>query len=149
MANQYVEIGLVRETKRGAKYDALERFFLRRAHPVRMFFDMASLPWVVYFLWNQNWPYAMGVFVLGSVLGLMATRRVDCDKMASTFLGRVALLHLTPFNITTQLIALFPTVYGLWVHSTEFILIGVSLLFIGHITGWGEVDERFSLETES
>lgn len=80
-------------------------------------------------------------------LGLISVWNADPEKMAETTLGKIALLHLHPFNLITQSIGLVPLVYGIWIHSVETILAGLSLVLLGHIVGWSKVDSKFSTAT--
>jgi len=65
--------------------------------------------------------------------------------VATSWLGRVALLHLHPINVTLQSIGAVALIYGLWSHEAQTILAGGSLIFLGHCWGWRDVDERLEL----
>jgi len=123
----------------------LEKYALKRFHPRKLFIDSIALIWATYFLWRQDWQGAAVVTIVVMFLGLISVWGTNADKMAQTTLGKVALLHLNPFNFFTQLIGLVPLVYGIWTHSVEIILIGFSLILLGHIFGWPKVDSKFSV----
>lgn len=122
-----------------------ETYILRRGHPRRIAVDLAALPWVVLALWRNDWVSAIVIVVLGGTLSLLAVRGIDPVKMADTTLGKIALMHLHPWNLALQTVGLFPLVYGLWIHSTEYILAGLSLIVLGHMWGWEKVDPRLEL----
>jgi hypothetical protein len=119
-----------------------ERYTIRKFHPRKLFIDSISLMWAVYFLWNQDWLSAIVVAVAVNTLSMMSVWNVDTNKMSETTLGKIALLHLNPVNLATQIVGLIPLVYGIWTHSTELILAGLSIVMLGHALGWNKVDRR-------
>lgn len=127
------------------EYPLLKRFILMRFHPRKIIFDSVGMMWAIYFLWINNWTAALLSALFFAALGWFFVRQVNPYQMAQTTLGKLGLLHLHPFNITVQMIGLIPFIYGLWLHSAEPILVGLSLLFIGHFYGWSGVDENFGL----
>ena len=131
--------------ERSEQFNWVERYFLRRMHPRSMFFDSIAFMWGSYFLWNQDWPRAIVVSAAIVILGLLTVLSVDPEKMADTTLGKIGLLHLHPVNFITQVIGMFPFIYGVWLHSTEFILAGFSVILFGHIFGWSKVNANFSV----
>ncbi len=112
---------------------------LWRAHPTRIFVDSAAILWVVYFIWQQLWLPAVAITLLASATSYFLIRKTSLEALASTTLGRLALLHLHPVNLTLQTLSVPPLLYGLWNHSTGFILAGLSLLLLGHASGWSKV----------
>ena len=70
-------------------------------------------------------------------------RKVDPHFMAQTTLGKLALIHFHPFNLGLQILGLLPLIYGLWMHVPEAILIGVSLIIVGHFYGWSQLNDNF------
>ncbi len=133
------EINPVLENPSVIRYGFLQRFALLRAHPRRIFFDMAVLPWEVYYLWQGQWGVALTLFVLGSAVSFISVSDADYAKIAETILGKIALLHLRPVNIFFQLAGLAFFIQGLLVHSTQAMLVGTSSLLIGHMVGWEKV----------
>lgn len=131
--------------KTASRYSAFERLMLRKFHPRKILIDLVSLTWGVYFLWNHDWQKALLAVVIVSSLGYLSVWNADPEKLAKTTLGKLALLHLHPFNLITQSIGAIPLVYGVWLHSTEYILAGLSIVLIGHIFGWGKVDPAFAV----
>ena len=118
------------------KYNWVERNMIRRMHPRRIFVDAAGLPWVVYFIWRNDWVMALVSVAVSTALGLFATRTVDVDAYGRTIFGKIALLHLRPMNFTLQVIGIAAFVWATWSHFTMGILGSVSLIFIGHLDGW-------------
>ncbi|NBX67940.1 MAG: hypothetical protein EBR01_03125 [Proteobacteria bacterium] len=139
------EISPVLEIPRKPKYNFLQRFALRRAHPRRVFFDVAALPWEVFYLWNGRWGVALTLFIMTSVVSMIAASDADYEKISETVLGKIALLHLLPVNMFFQLSGLVFLVQGLISHNTQSMLLGSSFVFIGHMAGWGKVHR--ALET--
>lgn len=123
----------------------IKTYFLMRSHPRKMIFDLTGAIWSVYFLWNQNWQYALTSFLVMGILGLFFTRNIDSDLMAQTTIGRIGLLHAHPINLTLNLIGLFFLIYGIWMHEEKSILIGVSTIIMGHFFGWTQVNSKLKV----
>ena len=122
----------------------LQRYVVRRFHPRCIFIDTVGFIWFVYYFWDHDWRTALGAALLARVIAVMSVLNVDTSAFAETVLGRIALLHLNPMNLVTQTLGLLAFLYGLWQHSTVIILVGVSLVLLGHIAGWSGVDSRMS-----
>lgn len=122
----------------------VKSYMLKRFHPRKIFFDVVAMMWGVYFLWNQDWQRAVLVAVGVSLIGTLSVLNVDPYKMAKTSLGKMGLLHLHPFNAIVQLVGIVPLIYGTWMHSPEYMLVGASLVLIGHIFGWDKVNSNFT-----
>lgn len=124
-------------------HSKFEKYVLKRAHPRRIIIDSIGWVWIVYFIWNQSWEFALATLFAMSIVAYFLLRNVDGDKMAETALGKMALLHLHPANFIIQLVTLIITIWALWAHSTYGILIGFSLLVLGHLFGWERVNKCF------
>lgn len=125
----------------------LQQWALLSAHPRCIFFRSVALIWLCYFLWQRDWATALFSTVLIYTVGMLSVRDINLEALRTTTLGKIALLHLHPGNMTIQLVGLVPAFYGLWSHSLEYFLSGLSVVFLGHIFGWDKVDSRFSLST--
>jgi len=141
------EISSVLETPYVTRYNFLQRFALRRAHPRRLFFDMAALPWEVFYLWQGKWGVALTLFVMSSVVSMIAASDAEYEKIAETTLGKIALLHLKPSNVFFQLSGVVFLISGLLSHTAQSLLIGASAVFIGHMSGWGKVHPALETRT--
>lgn len=126
-------------------FSRLERLMLMRFHPRCQVFSSIGVIWSVYFLYNYDWPKALMAAVVFIALGMTSVLGVKFDEFAETTLGRLALLHTHTGNLFIQLIGLVPSVYGIWTHSVEFTLIGLSIVIIGHVFGWDKVDRRLKM----
>lgn len=133
---------------RSKQFSLFEKFILRKFYPRKIFFDAVGSIWAVYFLWNHEWQGALVVTVAASLLGILSVWNIDLEKMSETLLGKLALLHLNPFNLATQIIGVAMGVYGIWIHSTETILAAISIILIGHIFGWEKVDSRLKIVSD-
>lgn len=123
----------------------LDRYYLMSAHPRKIVFDIIGAIWGTYFLWNKNWQAALGIFLAMSAMGLFFTRNIDPELMSQTTIGKIGLLHKHPINFSLNFIGLFTFVYGLWMHSSETILIGSSVIVLGHFFGWSEVNAKLRM----
>ena len=124
-------------------FNGLERLVLRVVHPSFMVVYIIGGFWAILGLWRHDWLMVVGALVISRVIGFTLVRRVDIDAMAETILGRIALLHLNPLNLTLQVIGVFIAAFGVWQHRTETILGGLSLLTLGHGMGWSNVHPAF------
>jgi hypothetical protein len=104
---------------------------------------MASLMWVLYFLWFHNWVWAVTVLAVGMVMGEIATLGMHEDQLAQTTLGKIMLLHLHPMNVALQGAGVVLLLYTVWAHSGIGILAAVTLILLGHLRGWHRVNEAF------
>jgi hypothetical protein len=98
---------------------------VRRGHPKNIIVGIVGFLWVIYFLWQHNWIWAVAVAVLSAVLGRLSTSKIKEETLAETLLGKIMLLLL----------------YGLWMHSTIYIMAATSIVFLGHMWGWHRVNE--------
>lgn len=146
MSTQVFQEQYVGTTRQSHGFSWLQKWMLLQFHPRNIFIDAASGLWFVYFLWNHNWPAALVSWIAFSTLGLISVRGANLASMADTTLGKIGLLHSHPLNLTIQLIGLVPLIYGIWTHSAETILIGISVVLVGHVFGWASVDRRFALK---
>lgn len=137
---------LFEETKLREHYISLvDRLFLMRFHPRAMILDSIGTLWGGYFLWYSNWPSALlSIFVFWG-MGLYFTRNIHLDLISQTTLGKIALLHKHPINLALNLVGLIPLVSGLWQHSGELILLGFSVIILGHFFGWSEVNSKLRM----
>ena len=63
------------------------------------------------------------------------------ESLGQTVLGKIMLLHLHPMNLITQFAGFGILLYGVWVHGSLHILLGASLVLLGHMWGWHKVSE--------
>lgn len=123
----------------------VDRYFLMRFHPRKIVLDVVGAIWATYFLWNQNWQAALLIMLGMESLGLLFTRKIDPELMSQTTLGKIGLLHKHPINLALNLIGLIPLLYGLWMHAGLIILIGLSVIIMGHFFGWSEVNSKLRM----
>ena len=119
----------------------VERMIVRRGHPKHIIVGIVAFLWVIYFLWQHNWIWAAAVVVLSAVLGRLSTSGPKEETLAQTLLGKIMLLHLHPVNLTLQMAGFALLAYGIWMHSTLYIMAATSLVFLGHMWGWHRVNE--------
>ena len=126
-------------------FDILERYFLMRYHPRKIVFDVVGAIWGIYFLWMQNWLAALTIVLVMELGGLYFTRNIIPELMAQSTLGKIGLLHTHPYNLALNIIGMIPFVYGLWMHSIEMTLVGLSAIFMGHFFGWSTVNSKLRI----
>jgi hypothetical protein len=126
-------------------FNLIQRYMLLRSHPRRVFLDVVAMSWEMYFLWNQNWRAALGIFLVMNTVGLILGRKVNYEALANTTLGKIALLHTQPMNLLLQLTGAAFLVYGLLQREGLTILAATSLIFAGHFYGWSRVHPALKL----
>jgi hypothetical protein len=131
------------------EFSFFERLILKRFHPISLFFDAVGIIWVTYFLWLNIWQSALAVIVIERIIASIIVWQVDPKAMASTTLGKLGLLHLHPINLGIQLIGTIVTVWAIWTHTTIFILLGLSVILLGHTFGWTQINTNYSLQEKS
>ena len=119
----------------------MERMVIRRGHPKHIIVGIVGFLWFVYFLWQHDWKWALSTAVLSAVVGRLATSGTKDETLASTLLGRIMLLHLHPMNLCVQIAGFALLFYGIWFHSTVYIMVATSIVMLGHMWGWHRVNE--------
>jgi hypothetical protein len=119
----------------------LEKAIIRRGHPKHIILGMVGFLWAVYFLWHHDWAWALGVVLASGILGRILTSGTREEGLAQTVLGKIMLLHLHPMNLTVQVAGFGVLLYGVWIHTLMHVLVGTSLVLLGHMWGWRRVNE--------
>ncbi len=127
-----------------APMSRLQIWALKSFHPRALFIEAAGAIWAFYLLWYHDWMLALAVVVAYRASGLASVWNSDPYSLAETGMGKLALLHLHPINLTVQLVGTLPLLVGVWQHSTELMMAGVSIILLGHIFGWSKFDSHFS-----
>jgi hypothetical protein len=117
-------------------YSVIEKYALLRSHPRAMLTRSVGTIWAFYFMWENLWPLALASAFISAVVGYFVAGSVNYEKVGATTLGKIALLHLHPVNLTVQALGLVVLLSGLWYHNTVQLLSGFSLILLGHLFGW-------------
>ncbi len=126
-----------------SRFPKLQRYVLYQFHPRSLFIDSVGLIWFVYWLWHHDWVLALCTLVAARLIAYLSVANINLNLFAETILGRIARLHLNPFNFVNQVIGSVVLLISIWQHSIEGILIGFSIILIGHICGWTSVHKKF------
>jgi hypothetical protein len=119
----------------------LEKAIIRRGHPKHIILGIVGFLWTLYFLWHHDWAWALGVVLASAILGRVVTSGTREEGLAQTVLGKIMLLHLHPMNLTVQVAGFGILLYGVWLHAMMHVLVGASLVLLGHMWGWHKVNE--------
>jgi len=119
----------------------LEKAIIRRGHPKHIILGIVGFLWAVYFVWRHDWAWALGVVLASVILGRVVTAGTREEGLAQTVLGKIMLLHLHPMNLTVQVAGFGILLYGVWLHAVMQVLVGASLVLLGHMWGWHKVNE--------
>ncbi len=123
----------------------VQSYFVRRSHPASLFVEAAGASWIIYFFWNHLWVESLLVLLFSRVIANFIAFRANPEVLAQSSVGRIALLHAQPINMLIQLVGLVGFFYGLWTHEVKVILMGISIVMLGHLVGWHRVDRHFEL----
>ena len=86
--------------------------------------------WAVYFLWQGNWILALiFVIVLPAVGGIYAMQDEKGKNIPLTPLRKLLIGHAKPLSILFQIPGYILIIYGLWIHSTIYILLSISFFY--------------------
>jgi hypothetical protein len=119
----------------------LEQIVIRNGHPRRIIVGVITLIWTLYFLWFHNWFGAAIALIVGAPLSRLAARGIHEEQLAQTTFGKILLLHLHPANVIVQSIGFAVLLCSVWIHSALYIALGVSIVLLGHMWGWHEVNQ--------
>lgn len=123
-----------------------QRYILRRSHPVSLYIETVGYIWAAFYLWNHLILEALLAVVFSRLIANVVAYRANTDALYNTTIGRIALLHIHPVNMTLQALGIVTFGFGLWNHETRVLLAGISLVLLGHLVGWVRVDRRFELQ---
>ncbi len=118
-----------------------ERWALRQAHPVAIIFRSIGMLWAFYYLWQNDLPMVLATMLISQVIAQLSTLHLNYESLGQSLWGRIALLHLHPINVMTQLIGVMLGAVGFWWHDTTAILTAVYLILLGNAYGWRQVHE--------
>lgn len=121
------------------QFSLLERYALMRFHPRKIIFDVIGVIWGTYFLYLGMWQPAVVVLLIFVVFGFFLVRNTNLKEFSETTWGKIAILHVRPLNVAIKVLAVIILVNGIYRHSVEHVLIGISLIFLGHFFGWSKV----------
>jgi hypothetical protein len=124
------------------RFSWVQRNTILKFHPKSIFINVVGMIWFTYFLWLHDWKSAVSMLIVTKALARLTVMNIDVEDLSETLLGKIALLHLQPMNLVLQTFGVLVYLAGVWMHSTQILLIGISGIFLGHIAGWGKVDER-------
>ncbi len=114
----------------------IHRLMILHAHPAKFIAEILGVIWSVYFLWQHNWVGAVIVSLVGFLLSTLLLWNQSIDYLETTSLGKVMSVYGTPLNFLLYNLSALPVIYGLWLHDSFFILIGISILLLPHLRGW-------------
>ena len=112
------------------------RLMLLHAHPAKFIAEILGAIWSAYFLWQHNWIGAVIVSVVGFLLSTLLVWKQPIDQLKTTSLGKFMAVYSTPSNFLLYNLSALPVIYGLWLHDSVFILIGISILLLPHLWAW-------------
>jgi len=118
----------------------LQKWYGQHAHPVAFTFHIIGGMWAIYFLWQRNWILALiFVIVLPAIGGIYAMWDEKGKKIPLTPLRKLLIGHAKPLSILFQIPGYILIIYGLWIHSTIYILLSISFFLLGNLFALGKI----------
>ena len=115
----------------------LQKWYGQHAHPVAFIFHIIGFMWAVYFLWQRNWIFALiFVLILPAIGGIYATLDEKSKKIHLTPFRKLLIGHAQPWSILFQIPGYILLIYGLWIHSTIYILLSISSFLLAALFAW-------------
>ena len=109
----------------------LQKWWGQHAHPVAFILHIMGGMWAVYFLWQRNWILALiFVMVLPAIGGIYAMWDEKGKKIPLTPFRKYFIGHARPLSILFQIPGYVLIIYGLWIHSTIYILLSISFYLL-------------------
>jgi hypothetical protein len=118
-----------------------ERIIIRNGHPHRIIVGVITFIWTLYFLWFHNLAGSALALIVGGPLSRFAARGMREEQLAQTTFGKILLLHLYPANVILQAVGFAVLLCSVWIHSALNIVLGVSMILLGHMWGWHKVNQ--------
>lgn len=112
------------------------KYILSHAHPIKFLAEILGVISSAYLLWIHNWIWAIIAsvfFFLFSTL-LLWNKTLDLEKIAKTSLGKIMIVYTTPVNFFLYNVSVIPFIFGLWTHNFLYVLLGIFLLFLPHLS---------------
>jgi len=106
------------------------------ANPVNFLLHIIGVAGAAYYLWLNNWQWAVLFGVLLPLVGHIyawINEKGKAPKM--TMLREIMLGHAEPVNATMHLIGAVLAVYGFWHHDYYYLAGALIVIAIGHLFG--------------
>ena len=117
------------------KMTSCQRLCAQDANPVNFLLHVVGFIGAAYYLWNQNWQWAL-LFLVLPVVGHMYgwfNEKGKAPKM--TFFRELMYSHSEPVNCILHLIAVVLAVMGFWHHSYLYLGGAIAAVATGHLFG--------------
>jgi len=115
----------------------LQKWYGQHAHPVASILHIIGFMWAIYFLWQRNWILALiFAMVLPAIGGIYAIRDEKGKRVPLTPFRKFLMGHARPLSILFQIPGYILIIYGLWIHSTVYILLSISFFLLGTLFAW-------------
>lgn len=134
----------IREYREGQPATFVERQILSVTNPVALLLAITGLLMMLYSIWLHAWVW-IGAGVLVYLLGFgyghfrgWPDRKLELYRHGEQagWLDQRILEHAQPLHFILALIGFVMIVYGLWMHSWLWIVVGIILNFAGHVYTW-------------
>ena len=128
--------------KETVKFNSMERIMLQHSYPPNLISDCLGIVLGIYFLWDNSLVYALISLFGPSIFGNIIAWKQDINKLAETKLGKWMLLQAKPINLIVRSIGAIVLAYGVWLHSLNFILLGIGIIVLARIISKFEFTNR-------
>ncbi len=124
------------EGLRTRKVTLFENALVQHAYPPKLILDTLAVMWSGYYLWQGEFAFAMVALGALAALGTYTTLGINKAALMDTAFGQYCLMAKNPVTFVAVVAGYVGALYGLWVHSTFYLLGGISLIGVGRLIGW-------------
>jgi len=119
-----------------------QRVCAQDANPVNFLLHMIGLVGGAFYLWNQNWQWAVLFGLILPVVGHMYAWFNEKGKSVKmTFLREVMYSHAEPVNAVLHSIGIILAAMGFWYHDYLYLCGAVAVIGVGHLFGSAFMNE--------
>jgi hypothetical protein len=118
------------------KMTYFQRVNAHHANPVNFLLHLIGIIGAAYYLWNQNWEWAVLFgLVIPFIGGVYAWFNEKGKPVKMTMLREVMLSHAEPVNAMMHVIGIVLAVMGFWNHDYLYLAGAVAVISVGHLFG--------------
>jgi len=113
-----------------------EKALYHQIHPIKLFTDVSTSLFSLYFLWVNNLAYGLAIGIIPSVaVSAVLLRFADLKKYRASGFGNYVGRYMTN---NMQMVRAFGQVivwFGAWYHAVPLVLLGFLIILFGWIRG--------------
>ena len=120
-----------------------EDILVQHAYPPKLILDSVGFMWAVYMVWNHALVSGMVTLCFFAGVGSLTTAGINKAALKGTALGRYCLMAKNPVTLFSLIAGYVILFYGVWNHSTIYILGAITCMAFGRLWGWDKFMKRW------